>query len=167
MKDENGIVLLDEMYVATAEEIEAFNMSMELKHRESAAVQMEYTTQDWDEMYGGLIGWDEWCELNSKRGTESNRKEVTRQDVAEYRAYELSHDTVFIREISELVVGDAFDRFTREELLQHLGNLLNEREELIEAYVRSKTMLDITVDNIVNDFNNNFKSEESITKEEE
>ena len=79
----------------------------------------------------------------------------------------MSHDTVFIREISELVVGDAFDRFTRAELLQHLGNLLNEREELIEAYVRSKTMLDITVDNIVNDFNNNFKSEESITKEEE
>ena len=62
----------------------------------TTAIKMEYSTEDWDEMYG------------------------------------LENDTVFIREISELVVGDAFDRFTRAELLQHLGNLLNEREELIE-----------------------------------
>tara|TARA_R110000823_G_scaffold203953_1_gene334964 strand:+ start:57 stop:293 length:237 start_codon:yes stop_codon:yes gene_type:complete len=60
------------------------------------AIKMEYSTEDWDEMYG------------------------------------LENDTVFIREISELVVGDAFDRFTRAELLQHLDTLLNEREDLIE-----------------------------------
>tara|TARA_R110002096_G_scaffold126478_1_gene273413 strand:+ start:164 stop:400 length:237 start_codon:yes stop_codon:yes gene_type:complete len=62
----------------------------------TTAIKMEYSTEDWDEMYG------------------------------------LENDTVFIREISELVVGDAFDRFTRAELLQHLDTLLNEREDLIE-----------------------------------
>ena len=62
----------------------------------TTAIKMEYSTEDWNEMYG------------------------------------LENDTVFIREISELVVGDAFDRFTRAELLQHLDTLLNEREDLIE-----------------------------------
>ena len=62
----------------------------------TTAIKMEYSTEDWNEMYG------------------------------------LENDTVFIREISELVVGDAFDRFAREELLQHLDTLLNEREDLIE-----------------------------------
>ena len=47
------------------------------------------------------------------------------------KMYGLENDAVFIRKISESVVGDAFDRFTREELLRHLNGLLDEREQLL------------------------------------
>ena len=47
------------------------------------------------------------------------------------KMYGLENDEKFIRAIFEAVVGDAFDRWTREELLRHLNDLLNERDEAL------------------------------------
>ena len=62
----------------------------------TTAIKMEYSTEDWDEMYG------------------------------------LENDEKFIRAIFETVIGDNLANWTREELLRHLNDLLNEREEALD-----------------------------------
>tara|TARA_R110002073_G_scaffold63379_3_gene158676 strand:- start:2039 stop:2452 length:414 start_codon:yes stop_codon:yes gene_type:complete len=44
----------------------------------------------------------------------------------------LGNDEKFIRAIFETVIGDNLANWTREELLRHLNDLLNEREEALD-----------------------------------
>ena len=47
------------------------------------------------------------------------------------KMYGLENDEKFIRAIFETVIGDNLANWTREELLRHLNDLLNERDEAL------------------------------------